>query len=92
MFSGILRLVLADLRSSWFQVVAALVLIGACIVGVAFFTTQAQQTQSLVRAAYQEEGASAFVVEVSGISDEELDRIVAGRSAATRRRFSRCSV
>ena len=77
MFSGILRLVLADLRSSWFQVVAALVLIGACIVGVAFFTTQAQQTQSLVRAAYQEEGASAFVVEVSGISDEELDRIVA---------------
>jgi hypothetical protein len=73
-------------------VVAALVLIGACIVGVAFFTTQAQQTQSLVRAAYQEEGASAFVVEVSGISDEELDRIVAGRSAATRRRFSRCSV
>ena len=77
MFSGILRLVLADLRSSWFQAVAALVLIGAGIIGVAYFTTQAQQTQSQVRAAYQEEGASAFVVEVSGISDEELDRIVA---------------
>jgi hypothetical protein len=75
--SGILRLVLADLRSSWFQAVAALILIGAGIIGVAYFTTQARQTQVQVRTAYQEEGASAFVVEVSGISEEELDGVVA---------------
>jgi hypothetical protein len=76
-FSGVLRLILADLRSSWFQAIAALVLIGASIVGVAYFTTQAQQTQSQVRAEYQEEGASAFVIEVSAMSGEELDRFVA---------------
>jgi hypothetical protein len=76
-FSSILWLVLADLRSSWFQAVAALLLIGTGIIGVAYFATQAQQTQSQIQAAYQEEGASALVVEVSGISDEELDGIVA---------------
>jgi hypothetical protein len=76
-FSSILRLVLADLRSSWFQAVAALILIGAGIIGVAYFTAQARQTESELRAAYQEQGASAFAVEVSGLSDEELDRIVA---------------
>ena len=77
MFPGIFRLVLADLRSSWFQAVAALLLIGAGIIGVAYFTTQARQTQLQVQAAYQEEGAATFVVELSGISDEELDRTVA---------------
>jgi hypothetical protein len=76
-FPGIFRLVLADLRSSWFQAVAALLLIGAGIIGVAYFTTQARQTQLQVQAAYQEEGAATFVVELSGISDEELDRMVA---------------
>ena len=77
MFPGIFRLLLADLRSSWFQAVAAPLLIGAGIIGVAYFTTQARQTQLQVQAAYQEEGAATFVVELSGISDEELDHIVA---------------
>ena len=76
MFPGILRLVLTDLRSSWFSAVAALLLIGAGIVGVAYFTAQAQRTQSQVQTAYQEEGASIFVVELSGLSDEEIDRVV----------------
>jgi hypothetical protein len=76
-FSGIPRLVLADLRSAWFQAAAALVLTGAGIIGVAYFTAEAQRTQSQVQALYQEEGAAAFVVEVSGVSDEEIDRIVA---------------
>jgi hypothetical protein len=76
-FPGILRLVLTDLRSSWLEAVAALILIGAGIIGVAYFTTQAQHTQSQVRAAYQEEGAATFVVELSGVSDEEVDRLVA---------------
>jgi hypothetical protein len=70
-------LVLADLRSAWFQATTALVLTGAGIIGVAYFTAEAQRTQSQVQALYQEEGASAFVVEVSGVSDEEIDRIVA---------------
>jgi predicted membrane metal-binding protein len=77
MLPGIFRLLLADLRSNWFQAVAALLLIGAGIIGVAYFTTQAQQTQLQVQAAYQEEGAASFVMELSGISDEEVDRIVA---------------
>jgi hypothetical protein len=76
-FPGIFRLVLADLRSNWFQAVAALLLIGTCIIGVAYFRTQAQQTQSQVQAAYQEEGAATFVVELSGLSGDEVDRIVA---------------
>jgi hypothetical protein len=76
-FPGIFRLLLADLRSSWFQAVAAVLLIGAGIIGVAYFTTQARQTQLQVQAAYQEEGAATFVVELSGISDEELDRMLA---------------
>jgi hypothetical protein len=76
-FPGIFRLVLADLRSSWFQAVAAVLMIGAGIIGVAYFTTQARQTQLQAQAAYQEEGAATFVVELSGISDEEVDRIVA---------------
>jgi hypothetical protein len=76
-FPGIFRLLLADLRSSWFQSVAAVLLIGAGIIGVAYFTTQARQTQLQVQAAYQEEGAATFVVELSGISDEELDRMLA---------------
>jgi hypothetical protein len=76
-FSGIFRLVLADLRSNWFLAVAALLLIATGIIGVAYFATQAQQTQLQVQTAYQEEGAASFVVELSGISDEELDRIVA---------------
>jgi hypothetical protein len=77
MLPGIFRLLLDDLRSNWFQAVAALLLIGAGIIGVAYFTTQAQQTQLQVQAAYQEEGAASFVMELSGISDEEVDRIVA---------------
>ena len=77
MFPGIFRLILADLRSSWFQAVAAVLLMGAGIIGVAYFTTQARQTLLQVQAAYQEEGAATFVVELSGISDEELDRTVA---------------
>jgi hypothetical protein len=76
-FPGILRLVLTDLRSSWFSAVAALLLIGAGIIGVAYFTTQAQRTQSQVQTAYQEEGASTFVVELSGLSGEEIDSVVA---------------
>jgi hypothetical protein len=76
-FPGIFRLVLSDLRSSWFQAVAALLLIGAGIIGVAYFTAQAGQAQLQVQAAYQEEGAATFVVELSGISDEELDRMAA---------------
>jgi hypothetical protein len=76
-FPSIFRLVLTDLRSSWFEAVAALILIGAGIIGVAYFTAQAQHTRSQVRAAYQEEGAATFVVELSGISDEEVDRLVA---------------
>ena len=77
MFPAIFRLVLADLRSNWFQAVTGLLLIGAGIIGVAYFKTQARQTQLQVQAAYQEEGAATFVVELSGISDEELDRMVA---------------
>src|SRR5262249_1784044 len=73
----IFRLVLADLRSSWFQAVAALLLIGAGIIGVAYFTRHVRQTQLQVQAPYQEEGAATFVMELSGISDEQLDRIVA---------------
>jgi hypothetical protein len=76
-FPGIFRLVLADLRSNWFQAFAALLLIGAGIIGVAYFTTQAQRTQLQLQAAYQQEGAATFVVELSGMSSEEVDRIVA---------------
>jgi hypothetical protein len=56
---------------------AAAILIGAGIVGVAYFAGQAQHTQSLVRAAYEQEGANNFVVEVSGRSDDEVDRVAA---------------
>jgi hypothetical protein len=67
-FPGILRLALIDLCSSWFRALAAAILIGAGIVGVAYFAGQAQRTQSLVRAAYEQEGATNFVVEVSGLA------------------------
>jgi hypothetical protein len=76
-FSGIIRLVLADLRSSWLEALATLVLIGASIIGVAYFTNQAQRTQSEVQGAYQEAGASVFILEVVGLSEGELDGLVA---------------
>jgi hypothetical protein len=75
-FPGLLRLALADLRSGWLKSAASLVLIGLGIIGVAYFASQAQRTETQIREAYEEDGAANFVVELSGLSDEELDHIV----------------
>ena len=77
MFPGILRFALVDLRSNWFRALCGLILIGVGIIGAAYFASQAQRTEALVRAAYAQEGASSFVVEVSGLSDDEVDRLAA---------------
>jgi hypothetical protein len=74
---GILRLALIDLRASWLRAISAIVLIGFGAIGVAYFVSQAQRTQTQIQNAYEEEGASNFIVELSGLSDEEVDRAAA---------------
>jgi hypothetical protein len=77
MSRGLLWLALADLRQAWLRSGLAAGAIAAAILAVAFFAGQIQLRQSEVLATYEAAGAATFVVQLTGVADDEID-VLAG--------------
>ena len=74
---GLLWLALADLRQAWLRSGLAALAIAAAILAVAFFAGQIQFRQSELLAGYEAAGAATFIVQLTGIADDEID-VLAG--------------
>src|SRR5215472_4252079 len=74
---GLLWLTLADLGRAWLRSGLAALAIAAAILAVAFFAGQIQFRQSEVLAGYEAAGAATFIVQLTGIADDEID-VLAG--------------
>jgi hypothetical protein len=72
---GLLWLALADLRQSWRRSGLAALALAAAILAVAFFAGQIQLHQSELLAGYEAAGAAAFVVQLTGVADDEIDAL-----------------
>jgi hypothetical protein len=70
---GLLWLALVDLGQAWLQSGLAALAIAAAILAVAFFAGQIQLRQGEVLAGYEAAGAATFVVQLTGVSDDEID-------------------
>jgi hypothetical protein len=70
---GLLWLALADLSRAWLRSGLAALAIAAAILAVAFFAGQIQFRQSEVLAGYEAVGAATFIVQLTGIADDEID-------------------
>src|SRR5215813_2859647 len=77
MSRGLLWLALADLSRAWLRSGLAALAIAAAILAVAFFAGQIQLRQSEVLAAYETAGAATFVVQLTGVADDEIDGLAA---------------
>src|ERR1700757_1641172 len=72
---GLLWLALADLRQSWLRSGLATLAIAVAILAVAFFAGQIQLHQSEVLAAYEAAGAATFIVQLTGVADDDIDAL-----------------
>jgi hypothetical protein len=72
---GLLWLALADLRQARLRSGLAALAIAAAILAVAFFAGQIELRQSEVLAGYEAAGAATFVVQLTGIADDEIDAL-----------------
>ena len=70
---GLLWLALADLGQAWLRSGLAALAIAAAILAVAFFAGQIQLRQNEVLAGYEAAGAATFVVQLTGVADDEID-------------------
>jgi hypothetical protein len=75
MSRGVLWLALADLRHAWLRSGLAAGAIAAAILAVAFFAGLIQLRQSEVLASYEAAGAATFVVQLTGVADDEIDAL-----------------
>src|SRR5438477_11427872 len=73
MSRGLLWLALADLGQTWLRSGLAALAIAAAILAVAFFAGQIQLRQGEVLAGYEAAGAATFVVQLTGVTDDEID-------------------
>src|SRR5947209_2240566 len=73
MSRGLLWLALADLGQAWLRSGLAALAIAAAILAVAFFAGQIQLHQSEVLASYEAAGAATFVVQLTGVGNDEID-------------------
>jgi hypothetical protein len=73
MSRGLLWLALADLGQAWLRSGLAALTIAAAILAVAFFAGQIQLRQREVLAGYEAAGAATFVVQLTGVPDDEID-------------------
>jgi hypothetical protein len=72
---GLLWLALADLGQAWLRSGLAALAIAAAILAVAFFAGQIQLHQSEVLASYEAAGAATFIVQLTGVADDEIDAL-----------------
>jgi hypothetical protein len=72
---GLLWLALADLGQAWLRSGLAALAIAGAIGAVAFFAGQIQLRQSEVLAGYEAAGAATFVVQITGVPDDEIDAL-----------------
>ena len=75
---GLLWLALADLGRAWLRSGLAALAIAAAILAVAFFAGQIKLRQSEVLAAYEAGGAATFVVQLTGVADDDIDSLAGG--------------
>ena len=74
---GLLWLALPDLRQAWLRSGLAALAIAAAILAVAFFAGQIKLHQSEVLAGYEAAGAATFLVQLTGVADDEMDALAA---------------
>src|SRR5262245_15187806 len=72
---GLVWLALADLGQAWLRSGLAALAIAAAILAVALFAGQIQLHQSEVLASYEAAGAATFVVQLTGVADDEIDAL-----------------
>ena len=70
---GLLWLALVDLGQAWPRSGLAALAIGSAVLAVAFFAGQIQLRKGEVLAGYEAAGAATFVVQLTGVSDDEID-------------------
>jgi len=75
MSRGLLWLALADLGQAWLRSGLAALATASAILAVAFFASQIKLHQSEVLAAYEAAGAATFIVQLTGVSDDEIDTL-----------------
>jgi hypothetical protein len=71
----LLWLAVVDLRQALPRPGLAALAIAPAILAVAFFAGQIERRRAEVRAGYEAAGAATFVVQLSGVSDEEIDTL-----------------
>jgi hypothetical protein len=72
---GLLWLALVDLRQAWPRPGLAALAIAPAILAVAFFAGQIELRRAEVLAGYEAAGAATFVVQLSGVPDDEIDSL-----------------
>src|ERR1700757_4359841 len=75
MSRGLLWLALADLGQAWLRSGLAALAVAAAILSVAFFAGQIQLQQREVLAGYEAAGAATFIVQLTGVADDEIDAL-----------------
>jgi hypothetical protein len=70
---GLVWLALVDLRRAWPRPGLAAVAIAPAVLAVTFFANQIELRRAEVLASYEAAGAATFVVQLSGIADDEID-------------------
>src|ERR1700746_2691755 len=72
---GLWWLALADLGQAWLRSGLAALAIAAAILAVAFFAGQIQLHQREVLAGYEAAGAATFIVQLTGVADDEIEAL-----------------
>jgi hypothetical protein len=72
---GLLWLALVDLSQAWLRPGLAALAIALAILAVTFFASQIELRRAEVLAGYEAAGAATFVVQLSGVGDDEIDRL-----------------
>ena len=75
MSRGLLWLALADLGQAWLRSGLAVLATAAAILAVALFAGQIEVHQSEVLAGYEAAGAATFIVQLTGVADDEIDTL-----------------
>jgi hypothetical protein len=72
---GLVWLALLDLRRAWPRPGLAALAIAPAVLAVTFFASQIELRRAEVLASYETAGAATFVVQLSGIADNEIDTV-----------------
>jgi hypothetical protein len=70
---GLVWLALVDLRQAWPRPGLAALAIAPAVLAVTFFARQIELRRTEVLASYKAAGAATFIVQLSGIADNEID-------------------